>query len=152
MDHGMSVAECARKLSIPKTTVSGWLNGRHRPAWGNVQRLAALLDTAPEDLVKDVTEFTPGVTGGIALSQAQALILAVSVALASSSDPEAIAEDLLHQLKPAEQELVRRKLVLTPHWIWAWDKLQRLAASRNPLGDFDLQLRIAAPSVEKRSS
>ncbi len=117
-----------------------------------MQRLAAALNIDPEDLVKDVTDFTPGVTGGVALSQAQAIILAVGVALASSSDPEAVAADLLHQLKPAEQELVRRKLVLTPHWSWAWDKLQRLAASRNPLGDFDLQLRIAAPSAGKKSS
>ena len=150
MDSAMSVAECARRLNVPKTTVSGWLNGRHRPAWGNVQRIAAILDVAPDDLLKDVSDFTPGLTGAVELSQAQAIILAVAVALAQHPHPETLVADWLHQLKPAEQELLRRQLVVTPHW--AWDKLRRLGAARNPLEDFGIQLRINAPVLHGRFS
>lgn len=149
-DKHLSVASCARALNTPVTSVSGWINGRHRPSWGNVQRLARLLDCPPDALMTEVTTFTPGETGAVGLSEAQALILAVAVALVNAAEPEALAADWWQQLKPAEQEAVRLCLVLTPQWSWAWQKLRRLGTGDHPLKHHGLQLRITPPPATRR--
>lgn len=149
--HDWTLAHCARALNVPVTSVSGWANGRHRPAWGNVQRLAHLLAIDPEDLLTDVTAFTPGTTGAVGLSEAQALILAVAVALVRQPDPETLAADWLHQLLPADLDALRQRLVITPRWHWAWEQLQRLGAVDHPLAPYTVQVRMTPPAPRRRA-
>ena len=150
-DQHLSVAACARALNTPVTSVSGWLNGRHRPSWGNVQRLARLLDCPPDALMTEVTAFTPGETGAVGLSESQALILAVAVSLVNQADPDALAADWWQQLKPAEQEALRARLILTPHWMWAWNKLRRLGTGDHPVRPYGVQVRLTPPPRRRPS-
>ena len=139
--RGWSLAYLAHQLGTPKTTVSGWLNGRHQPQWGQVERLARVLGIPPTALVREATAFTPGVSGGVPLSQAQALVLAAAVALVRE-DPDALAADWLGRLKPGEAEQLRRRLVIAPQWAHAWAKLARLGAGDHPLAPYTIQVRI----------
>lgn len=138
---GWSVRRLARELDMRPTTVSGWVNGRHRPSWGNVQRMAAALGVAPESLLRETASFTPGSTGAVPLSVPQSLILAVAVALVQE-DAEQLAADWLQRLRPAEQDAILRSLVITPQWAWAWEKLARLGANGHPLVGYRVQVRL----------
>lgn len=139
--RGWSVRQLARALNTRPTTVSGWVNGRHRPSWGNIQRMARLLDLAPESLLRETSSFTPGTAGAVPLSLPQALVLAVAVALVQE-EAEALAADWLHRLKPAEQDALLRSLIITPQWAWAWEKLLRLGHHACPLGGYQVQVRL----------
>lgn len=147
-ERALSVAELARTLHMPTTTVSGWLNARHRPAWGNIERMARTLEVPVEDLLRTVSAVTPGVQGGVALSLSQALVLAVAVALVAE-EAETLVDDWLKRLRPAEREAVWDQLVLTPQWVWAWEKLSKLGALHHPLVGYRVAVHIVPPKKLK---
>lgn len=147
-DRGLSVAEVARTLRVPSTTVSGWLNARHRPAAGSVERLARALSVPVEDLFRPVRDTTPGVQGGVPLSLAQALVLAVAVALVADN-ADTLTADWLNRLRPGERETLQERLVLSPQWAWAWDKLAKLGAITHPLQGYEVSVRIIPPKTQE---
>jgi transcriptional regulator with XRE-family HTH domain len=140
-----SLAGIARELNSPVSTISGWANGRHQPAYGNSERLAALLDCPVEDLWLAITDTTAGLTGAVALTQSQALVLAVAVALVSQ-DAEALALDWRHRLSASENTVLTQHLILSPQWVWAWHKLQKLARPSHPLEGYTVQAKLVCPS------
>ncbi len=147
-DRDLSVAELARTLHVPTTTVSGWLNARHRPAWGNIERMARILDVPVEELLRTVTTMTPGIQGGVALSLSQALVLAVAVALVAE-DADRLVDDWLLRLRPAEREAIWERLVVSPQWVWAWEKLSKLGVLHHPLVGYRVTVQIVPPKKMK---
>jgi len=148
----LSIAALARDLNMSKNNVSGWINARHRPSVGNIERISRALGVPAASLMKTITDFTPGVTGAVGITEAQALILAVAVALVTAPDPSQLAEDWCLRLKLGEQEALRDRLVITPHWQWAWDKLTRLGSPSHPLASYQVQVRIQPPALLSRRS
>jgi len=147
----LSLAELARQLNIPVTNVSGWVNGRHRPALGSVERISQVLGIPVHALMADVTDFTPGPRGAVGLSQAQSLLTAVAVALVNTPDPNALVGDWIHRLKPSEQQALMERLMITPRWTWAWETLQRLGHPDHPLSPYTIQLRLIPPGSARRA-
>jgi len=148
----LSLAELARALNVRVTNVSGWVNGRHRPSIGNIERISQVLQISPDALMKEVTDYTPGPQGAVGLSRAQALILAVAVALVNAPDGNTMTEDWLNRLKPAEQQNLTQRLIISPQWAWAWEKLHRLGFPDHPLSPYTIQVRITPPPSQRRSS
>ncbi len=146
---GLSMAAIARELHTPATTVRGWAQGRHRPTLGNIERLARILDCDPDALWKEVTDLTPGTTGAIPLTESQALILAVAVASVQHADADRLAADWMARLNPRDRQAIRERLILTPHWAWAWDKLVRLGEGTHPLQNYDIQVQLTPPPRKK---
>ena len=146
---GLSMATIARELGTPATTVRGWAHGRHRPTVGNVERLARVLDCEPRLLWKEVTDLTPGTTGAVPLTESQALILAVAVASVRYADTDRLAAEWMARLNPRDRQAVRERLMLTPHWAWAWEKLVRLGEGTHPLQDYGLHVQLTAPVQPK---
>ena len=144
-EKGWSLAALARELNSPVSTVSGWANGRHQPTLGNVERLATLLECAPTDLWQEVTTSTPGVTGAVPLTLDQALVLAVAVALVAG-DTESLVLDWRRRLSASEQTLLMQNLILSPQWVWAWRKLQKLSLPSHPLAGYTVQVKLLSPS------
>ena len=146
---GLSMAAIARELHTPATTVRGWAQGRHRPTPGNVERLARVLDCEPAALWTEVSHLTPGTTGAVPLSESQALILAVAVASVQSPDPDRLAAEWMARLNPRDRQAVRERLILTPHWAWAWEKLVRLGEGSHPLQGYALHVQLTPPVPQK---
>ena len=146
---GLSMAAIARDLHTPATTVRGWAKGRHRPTPGNVERLARVLDCEPGTLWKEVSHLTSGTTGAVPLSESQALILAVAVASVQSPDTDRLAAEWMARLNPRDRQAVRERLILTPHWAWAWEKLVRLGEGDHPLKGYGLHVQLTPPVPQK---
>jgi transcriptional regulator with XRE-family HTH domain len=144
-----SVAALARHLNARVTTVSGWVNGRHQPALGNAERLADVLNCPVSELWQEVQTTTPGVTGAVPLTQDQALVLSVAVALAAA-DPQALATDWRRRLTPGEQHALMQRLILSPQWAWAWAKLRKLAQPSHPLAGYTVQVKLQGPPSPRK--
>lgn len=146
--QGKSISALARYLELSPTGVRGWLNARHQPSLGSIEKLAIALGCEPEEVMVEVEDPVPGVQGAIGMRMDEAIVLAVLVQIVAG-DAKDWADTILAGLNSTEREELLRRLVLKPKWAAAWQKLKMLSFEGLPMCDYAIEVKVIAPKGEK---